>query len=215
MKTIALAHTKGGVGKSTVAFNLAVKLTLLGYKVKALDLDYNQILNFTNKLRLANKTELPKLDIKKIGTEQELKAEIAKQDADFTIIDLGGFDSALNRAAIACANMVVCPIKNSLNEALGFCGFATMLESIGSPKVHLLVNMATHSNSNIDDLKSDLSDYKNTIWLKNTLHRRAAFENAQKSGRGVVEAKPASYYAKATNEINALTNEVLEELNNA
>ena len=39
MKTISLVNNKGGVGKSTIALNLAKGLSMKGEKVLAIDLD--------------------------------------------------------------------------------------------------------------------------------------------------------------------------------
>ena len=43
---ITVAHTKGGVGKSTLAWNLAHSLLEKGEKVTIIDLDFQQTLFF-------------------------------------------------------------------------------------------------------------------------------------------------------------------------
>ena len=60
---INIAHTKGGVGKSTLATNLAVEMNC-----PILDLDMQKSSYFFNELR-----ELPKLTIFKAKTRDELK----------------------------------------------------------------------------------------------------------------------------------------------
>ena len=60
MKVISLVNHKGGVGKTTITFNLAVNLTKLGYKVLVIDFDSQGNLSKTvgieQKYDIENKT---------------------------------------------------------------------------------------------------------------------------------------------------------------
>ena len=47
---IAISHQKGGVGKSTIAWNLAIALQKK-YKVELVYLDIQKTLTYTNKIR--------------------------------------------------------------------------------------------------------------------------------------------------------------------
>jgi len=50
---IAVSHQKGGVGKSTIGFNLAIELARK-YKVEVVDLDVQNTITHTNKIRKEN-----------------------------------------------------------------------------------------------------------------------------------------------------------------
>ena len=50
---IAISHQKGGVGKSTIAFNLAVWLSK-SYKIEVIDLDVQNTITHINKIREKN-----------------------------------------------------------------------------------------------------------------------------------------------------------------
>jgi len=49
---VNLSHQKGGVGKSTLAYNIADAFRILGFKVKLLDLDIQNICEEVNALRV-------------------------------------------------------------------------------------------------------------------------------------------------------------------
>ena len=51
---IVLSHQKGGVGKSTIAWNLATGLQNKKYIVELVDLDVQQTLFYTNEIRKQN-----------------------------------------------------------------------------------------------------------------------------------------------------------------
>jgi chromosome partitioning protein len=87
-KTIAIAHQKGGVGKSTLAANLAVYLD-----AAAIDLDYQQSVSLFSQSR--EEAGLKPIKIVKIKNRLELdKALIGN---GLIVIDCGGFDSDINR----------------------------------------------------------------------------------------------------------------------
>ena len=121
-KIITVANEKGGVGKSTVAFHLAVALADTGHKVLAIDLDRRQqslTRAFTNRggtaKRLGVRLPLPRnlmlLNQSGAGLCQELSR--TAWDCDFVVIDAAGHDSPIARRAIALADLLVSPVNAS------------------------------------------------------------------------------------------------------
>ena len=204
-KVLVFAHTKGGVGKSTGAYNVATALAKKGHSVQILDLDYQKTLFWVEELRKNDPIEpLEAIGVRTISSVAELEGALSLATSDYVVVDVGGFDSALNRAAISAADIVVCPIRDNIQEVLGFSAFAAVLSSIGTPAVHLLINGAHPRSNGFDELVE-------ATWLSTRLCFRAAFARAMARGRGVVEYDTA-YYAKAAAEVEALADELLELL---
>jgi chromosome partitioning protein len=122
-RIITVANEKGGVGKSTVAFHLAVALADCGHKVLAVDLDRRQQ-TLTRTLsardgtaqRLGVRLPLPRHLLLQQQSGAMLCQEIARigWDCDYVVIDAAGHDSGIARRAIALADLLVTPVNSSL-----------------------------------------------------------------------------------------------------
>ncbi len=109
---ITIAHTKGGVGKSTLAWHLAHSFE--NKQVKIIDLDFQQTLYFVNIISGDTLNVLQPLSVDELINELEAVAP-----DDICIVDVGGFDSDINRAAIEHSDRIVIPISESITEVLG------------------------------------------------------------------------------------------------
>lgn len=122
-RIVTVANEKGGVGKSTVAFHLAVALADCGHKVLAIDLDRRQQ-TLTRTLsardgtaqRLGVRLPLPRHILLQQQSGAMLCQEIARTgwDCDYVVIDAAGHDSGIARRAIALADLLVTPVNSSL-----------------------------------------------------------------------------------------------------
>ena len=121
-RIITVANEKGGVGKSTVAFHLAVALADCGHKVLAIDLDRRQqtlsrtlINRGGTAKRLGVRLPLPRHVLLQQSSGAQLCQEIARAgwDCDFVVIDAAGHDSPIARRAIALADLLVSPVNSS------------------------------------------------------------------------------------------------------
>jgi len=119
---IVFANVKGGVGKSTLAFQCCVALCGRGYKVAAIDLDrYQHSLASALTYREATARILgaalpcPRHAVLERPSGAHLSQEIARlgSECDIVIIDVAGHDSTIARYAIAMADTLVTPINNS------------------------------------------------------------------------------------------------------
>lgn len=129
---ITVANEKGGVGKSTLAFHIAVALADVGYKVLAIDLDARQqslaralLYREGTARRLKLRLPLPRQLLLNQPSGAVLAQEIARAgwDCDYVVIDVAGHDSAVARRAIAMANLLVSPINSSFLDLDLFARF--------------------------------------------------------------------------------------------
>jgi chromosome partitioning protein len=209
-KIITIAHTKGGVGKSTLAWNIATALKARGLAVEVFDLDFQKTLFFVDRLRITDPlAPLPAMGVVSLAAGTTLAAAVQSSRAEYIIIDVGGFDSELNREAINLADMVICPVRDSITEALGFHAFSAVLATIGSPRVHLVFNGAHPKTADFVSLRDSFGDYPALSWLDSVVRFRAAFARTMSRGRGVVEAE-GSWVTKAADDVRALAAEILE-----
>jgi len=121
-RIITVANEKGGVGKSTLAFHLAVALADTGHKVLAVDLDRRQqslsralMARGGTAKRLGVRLPLPRHLLLQQHSGAQLCQELARAgwDCDYVVIDAPGHDSPIARRAIAMADMLVSPVNSS------------------------------------------------------------------------------------------------------
>ena len=125
MPVIANTHPKGGVGKTTSSVNIVGEM-----KSDTVDLDTHTGLSIILGLRPEGK----EISVKVPKTVDELiEIMTPYKNSDKTLlIDCGGFDSDLTRTAIAFADCVIVPSKDSLTERIGLMHFDGVLDEISS-----------------------------------------------------------------------------------
>lgn len=178
---ITLAHTKGGVGKSTAAWHLAHAFKQIG-KVEIVDIDFNQTLHYINMIAGNPFTVHQPRNI------SELYELISRTTHDVTLVmDIGGFDSDLNRAAIRHSDHVVIPITpDRVTEVLGFRAFDAILSELDTvgTKFHVLFNNLHASTRNLDKFKENVKGSRFTI-LKSAIRSRKIYYSTMGDGESV------------------------------
>ena len=134
---LLVAHTKGGVGKSTLAWNIAHSLKVHGENIKIIDLDFQQTLFFVNSI--AAKRNQETIEVLQPKTGSELLDIINNYDGHI-VIDAGGFDNDIYRIALSNADKILVPISPSAVEVIGFMTFETILNDVNATAVNLVLN---------------------------------------------------------------------------
>jgi chromosome partitioning protein len=200
---ITIAHQKGGVGKSTVAVNLAVEM-----QVPIVDLDSQHSCYLFSKIR--EKEQKKPLQVFTPETLEEVERIVQNRGSDSFIIDSGGYDNDLNRFALVVSDIVITPVSPSQIEIFGLQKFAQIVEKAREYKpdltVYVLINNAdARSIYEIIELEKFIQTTPLFEIFSSKLFRRVDYKRAYQQGLSVCEYSPKS---KACQEIRKLTKEV-------
>jgi len=211
---IAISHQKGGVGKSTLAYNLSVELSKK-YQTKVVDLDVQQTITACNVLR--SKFGQKKLIILSFEDKKEFIDFLNNDEEDtLTIIDTGGFDSGLNRVAMYAADLIITPVSTEFLEVIGLEKYKKILKEVSkkvdkSIKTHVILNKIHHAQQNFNDIKEFIDKSPNEFTLMNSIiRRRSDFSISLSHGFSVCEFDKNSDSSK---EIKNLISEISKILN--
>lgn len=210
---INTAHTKGGVTKSTIAWNLAIALQEKGLKVSLLDLDAQKSCTSLSMIRARTVCSPLVVMLVKDLRELELLIESVSED-EVLIIDEGGFDSDLNRVAMFKSDVIITPLQDSIMDILGLKRFEDVLDDVGNPKTKILLNMVHPNTTDFSPFENAIKENLHLEILKPKFVRSNWFDIAHRMGKGVSELNTRNKQEKPSLErvqkdMNALCFELL------
>ncbi|MCZ2341340.1 MAG: ParA family protein [Bacteroidales bacterium] len=204
---IAIANSKGGVGKSTIAVHLAAWLREQGYRVTLADCDAQQSSSewakeatpTTRCVRLADADEI--LD----------QLPVLAQECDFVVADGPGSNTETSRALLLRADLAIFPCKASLLEVRALAQATNVLRQAqdirgGVPKAAIVLTMVGKHYR----LTQDMKDAAATLDLpvaSTALIQRQVYADAP--GQGAVVWKLGSRGKEAAAEVDAVFGELL------
>ncbi|BDY13972.1 ParA family protein [Hydrogenimonas cancrithermarum] len=200
---ITVAHTKGGVGKSLIAWNLAIALG-----AKVIDLDFQQTLLFANAIREQN--GLKPIDVQQIETLEDFFRFYENQnEKSRVVIDVGGFDSDLTRMALYVADIVLTPASERLTELAGLMKFDEIVTQVSQNvdveiTSHVVVNNVSPNAKDFSIIEAFVEEKNNFRLLNSILHQRADYYKSLAEGKSVMELKNS----KAKKEFKAFVKEI-------
>ena len=201
---ITFGHTKGGVGKSLLAWHTAIAMG-----VPVVDLDFQKTLVFSNSLR--KQSGLKPVDIIHIDSDEQFIKMFDEWPEDKNIIiDVGGFDMSINRIALLISDIIITPAIDRVTEMAGLSKFHEIIndisDKIDGADIHtrvLLNDVGPHARdfTVFDEMIEGFDRYSR---MNSVVCHRADFYNAMKEGKGVTELSKS----KAKDELKALIKEI-------
>jgi chromosome partitioning protein len=199
---LTIGHTKGGVGKSTLAWHLAHSFH--DKKVAIIDLDFQQTLHYIN---LMGDSRLNLIQPKNSDELIDFLTMTASQ-YDFVLIDVGGFDSDINRTALSYSDKILIPVSDSITEVLGFMTFKEILKEIStSADFYIVLNNIHPLTKNFDTIKEAIAD-TNIVLLSQVIRSRKIYKTTMGQGKSVFDGDDEKYITGQL-EILGMKNELI------
>lgn len=211
MKVIAITAEKGGVGKSTIALNLATHLDEPDRPTAIIDLDPQRSLRVWFDRREAETPILVETNAAELGDV----LDAARGDGvGFAILDLAPHDSATMATAMRAADLVLIPCRPNAFDLAAAESTAKMAETIGKPTLAVLnqtmPKRAFGRPSQVSDAAAVLESYGLKV-CTTFIPSRVVSANAILTGQSVAELGADN---SATKEYTALAKEIATALNN-
>jgi chromosome partitioning protein len=206
---VTVGATKGGVGKTTVALNLALGRALAGRDVWLVDGDRQGTAQTAVSIR-ADEGKAPALACSQYVDGPTLRSQVQHQRDKYQdiIIDAGGRDSTALRAALTLCDVLVIPFQPRSFDLWAMQDVLTLVNEARSVRdglrVYALLNLADPQGSDNAEAAEVVKGLEGIELLPVTLGRRKAFSSAAGSGLSVMEMSPKD--PKACNEIQSLFN---------
>lgn len=206
-KIIAVASTKGGVGKTTVALNIAIARALQGRDVWLIDGDRQGTASTALAIR-GEAGRTPTIATAHYPEGGALRAQLSHQKDKFqdVVIDVGGRDSTALRAALTLADVVLVPFQPRSIDVWAIADIAALIEEARAMGANMeafgFLNMADIQGSDNKDAAEALADYPSITYLDTPIRRRKSIANAAGNGMSVLEYQPKD--EKANAELQAL-----------
>ena len=186
---------KGGVGKTTVATNLAVLRSLTGKDVLMVDADDQGTASDFSLLRAEERGGDSGYTCVKLSGAA-VRADTLKMAPkyDDVVIDVGGRDTAGQRAAMSIANLYLSPFLPGSFDVWTLEPLAALIEEAKAfnenLKAYCFINRADPIGKNNEEAGEIASETPNMDFITIRLGNRKAFRNAAASGLTPAELRP-------------------------
>jgi len=206
---------KGGVGKTTIATNLAVYFAQMGKSVVILDAD--ESMNSLNWVE-SRDPDLPKIDVIAFSDKASLPKKIKELYTKYDVVltDSPPSQDEISTMIILLSQLVLVPVlakgKQELNTIRQLQERIENLEITKGKKIQyrLVVNEFDPRTALQTEFVKSLESLYPNIVLQSKLGNRIGYPEVTHQGRGVIE----SNHKKAKQEVKNLAEEILTVFNN-
>jgi len=211
---ITVSHQKGGVGKSTICWNLAGYLQKKKINFIIIDLDVQQTLTGLNKIR-AKYNPKKAFEIKTFDDKKDLIDFLNDiEDDQIVLIDSGGFDSTYNRIAIMASDKIITPVSAHFIEILGLQKYEEILKEVSGVvdrkiQTNVVLNRIKPTQKDFQELKKFINSSPHFGILDSIIRDRVEISTIISTGATITESKKKE--TKAKDEFKAFAKEILNK----
>jgi chromosome partitioning protein len=191
---VMVGNTKGGVGKTTLAVQLAIARARAGRDVWLIDGDRQGTAAIAIQER-SERDQKPGVACGHYPEGKQLRAQVKQQQDKFEdiIIDVGGRDSTALRAALMLADVALVPFAPMSFDLWAMNDMAKVIEEINGEREGLLayavMNQAEPRETSADNAEAAeaVKGIEQFRYLATPLRKRKAFSAASSTGLSVAE----------------------------
>lgn len=202
MAVVTVANAKGGVGKSTSAYNLQEKLAAR----ILIDADIHGGVSVINSFR-----DEPLDNVVKINNEAELIKLLEADTRDsIMLIDCGGFDDDVTGIAIANCDMLIVPSNDNVLEEIQLIRMSERISEISEQVQrpihgHVLLNRVHPLRTNFATFDGMIEQIPNLVRAPVTIPTDKDFDAYMRKGTAVKAGRlPVRYHHLAKYVLNQL-----------
>jgi chromosome partitioning protein len=207
MPVLAVLNQKGGVGKTTLATHIAMRLSELKHRVLLIDAD-QQGSSLDWKAARGEQPAFTVVGLPKDSIHREI-AELSK-NYDWVVIDGPPRVSTVAKSAIAASDMVLIPIQPSPYDVWAAKDIVDLIVEVRVLKEDLkaafTVNRKIVGTAIGRDVAAALANFPIDV-LNSFISQRVSFAESAATGRTVLEVEPKGSGAK---EVKGLVKEIME-----
>ena len=196
MALVGFCSTKGGTGKTTLAFNLAERAHAAGLRVVVVDCDPQE-----GSIGLADLREAPSWPVVSsrvsFGGAERMARLRDSGEYDLVVCDLPGTDSMSLGRTLSEMDLVLSPVGVGPADIMAAANFLWAMQSSNLPIV-FVPNAVPPGRARRDELVRELAE-RQAVVCPVQLQRRVAHVDALRSGQGVCEMAPESVAAREFN----------------
>ncbi len=204
-RILAVANSKGGVGKSTLATNLAVEAAVAGLDTLLVDTDPQSSSAVFAATRDQDRPSFRVIQM----TQPILHRELPKlsEPYDLTVIDTGARETKTFRSALAASDSVLVPVTPSAYDIWASEDVFTVLDEMSATrelKVWVVLNQVvsrTRVAQEAIEALEELTAEQGATLLGTHIRARVAWRMASAEGLSVTEYQPRG---PAAEELRAL-----------